>query len=238
MKTPLLKGTLMDPMDVLGSLLGRKSSSGSSGSSGGNILKDILGRRSAPKPSQPRVHPQARQPRTIDQAANDLEDLLNVGGSVSSSGRSERASIPQQRSEPSRTPSRTPQRPTQSSRLPESKPLDDNAKILIRAMISAAKSDGQVTKDEQEKMLARIESNEEAEFLRSEFNRPADVRGLCWDVPRGMEEGVYTMSLLTIDLDEQKEANYLADLAQGLRMDPTQCNAIHAKYGAPEIFKS
>ena len=226
----------MDPMDVLGSLLGRKTSAG--GSSGGNILKDILGQRSAPKQSQPRVHPQARQPRTIDEAAHSLEDLLHVGGSGGTTTQSKPVSTPHQSPATTRSTSRTPQRPAPTSRASQSQPIDDHAKILIRAMISAAQSDGQITKEEQDKMVGRIESNEEASFLRSEFSRPVNVRDLCWDVPRGMEENVYTMSLLTIDLDEQKEANYLADLAQGLRMDPRQCNEIHRKYGAPEIFKS
>ena len=224
----------MDPMDILGSLLGRKSSGGSS-SSGGNILKDMLGRRESAPSNQPRMHPQARKPKTIDQAAHDLEELLNVGGAgASTSGRS----MPSQRPTTVQTPAQRPTSQPAPTRTTASKPLDEHAKILIRAMISAAKSDGAITRDEQDKMVQRIESNEEANFLRSEFNREVDVRALCWDVPRGMEESVYTMSLLTIDLDEQKEANYLSDLAQGLRMDPSQCNAIHRKYGAPEIFKS
>ena len=64
-----------------------------------------------------------------------------------------------------------------------------------------------------------------------------DVKDLAWSVPRGMEEQVYAISLLAIDLDEQKEANYLADLAHGLRLNLARCNEIHRKYRAPEIFK-
>lgn len=182
------------------------------------------------------MHPQARKPKTIEQAAHDLEELLDVGGAgASTSSRS----MPSQPTTAVQTPTHRPaSQPAPTARTPSSKPLDEHAKILIRAMISAAMSDGAITRDEQDKMVQRIESNEEANFLRNEFNHDVDVRSLCWDVPRGMEESVYTMSLLTIDLDEQKEANYLADLAQGLRMDPSQCNAIHRKYGAPEIFQS
>ena len=76
------------------------------------------------------------------------------------------------------------------------------------------------------------------EDLRSEFGKQVDVRDLTWSVPRGMEEQVYTVSLIAIDLDEQKEAEYLADLAHGLRLDTDRCNQIHRSYGAPVIFKS
>ena len=63
------------------------------------------------------------------------------------------------------------------------------------------------------------------------------VRDLAWDVPRGMEEQAYTVSLIAMELDEQKEADYLADLCQGLRMDPARCNEIHRSFGAPVIFQ-
>ena len=228
----------MDPMDVLGSLLGRKSSTGDSGASGGSILRDILGRRNSPVSSQPKVHPQARQPRTIGEAAEALEELLNVGGRGDHSGQSRSASTSLPVETGTSATKRSPLPPVHSGQVSKSKPIDEQTRLLIQAMISAAKSDGQITQEEQEKMVARIESREEADFLRREFERPVDVRSLCWSVPRGMEENVYTMSLLAIDLDEQKEANYLADLAQGLRMDPNQCNEIHRKYGAPMIFKS
>ena len=67
----------MDAMDVLGTLLGRKSGTGSPS---GNVLKDILGggrAKSEPR-SQSRQHPQAREPPTIGEAAKSLEEMLGV----------------------------------------------------------------------------------------------------------------------------------------------------------------
>jgi uncharacterized membrane protein YebE (DUF533 family) len=118
--------------------------------------------------------------------------------------------------------------------------MNEQAKVLVRAMVGAAKSDGQITQDEQDSILKQLDhvSQEEIEFLRAEFSRPVDVRDFTWSVPNGMEEQVYTISLLAIDLNEQKEAEYLADLAHGLRLDTGRCNEIHRKYGAPVIFKS
>ena len=108
----------------------------------------------------------------------------------------------------------------------------------VRAMVNASKSDGQVTEAEQQEILKRLDhvTQEEIDFLRAEFSRKTDVREFAWSVPLGMEEQVYTLSVVAIDLDENKEANYLGDLAHGLRLAPSRCNEIHRKYGAPEIF--
>ena len=118
--------------------------------------------------------------------------------------------------------------------------MNEQAKVLIRAMVNAAKSDGQITQDEQNSILKELDhvSQEEIDFLRSEFSKPVDVRDFTWSVPQGMEEQVYTISLIAIDLDEQKEAEYLADLAHGLRIDTGRCNEIHRKHGVPVIFQS
>lgn len=212
----------MDAMDILGALLGKKSSGGSAG---GNILKDMLG-GGKPKPStQTRRAPQPQRqgrPKTIGDAARSLEDLLNV----STDHHSKRRQLPE------------PQRQAPPQRTPEQESMNEQSKVLVRAMVNASKSDGQVTEDEQQEILKRLDhvTQEEIEFLRAEFARKSDVREFAWSVPLGMEEQVYALSVVAIDLDENKEANYLGDLAHGLRLAPSRCNEIHRKYGAPEIF--
>ena len=118
--------------------------------------------------------------------------------------------------------------------------MNEQAEVLIRAMVSAAKADGQITDEEQNNIVKQLGqvSQAEVDFLRAEFAKPVDVRELSWSIPRGMEEQVYSISLMAIDLDEQKEAEYLADLAHGLRLDTARCNQIHQSYGAPVIFRS
>lgn len=228
----------MDAMDVLGALLGKKAGSGSSG---GNILKDILGggrsRSQPPAQSPPRQHPQARPPRTIGEAAKSLEELLNVSNEHHQQRRRNPAST--QRS-PNPQPTPQSQQRTGTQWAPQEAAMNEQSKILVRAMVNAAKSDGQVNKQEQDKILQQLDhvSQEEINFLRAEFDKPLDVRDFTWSVPQGMEEQVYTISLIAIDLDEQKEANYLADLAHGLRLDTARCNEIHRNFGAPIIFKS
>ncbi len=114
----------------------------------------------------------------------------------------------------------------------------DEAIVLIRAMLNAAKADGRVTPAEQQAILEQLAnpSPDAVNFLRNEFSSPLDVKEFAWSVPLGMEMQVYTLSLATIDLDTNPEADYLRTLAHGLRLSPDACNQIHTRYGAPLIF--
>lgn len=113
------------------------------------------------------------------------------------------------------------------------------ATLLIRAMIFAAKADGQVSAAEQQSILQQLgdSSSETLAWIRQEFSRSGSARDLAWDVPLGMEEKIYALSLIVLELDTDSEARYLAELAQGLRLPPERCNQIHQRYGAPEIFR-
>jgi len=48
-----------------------------------------------------------------------------------------------------------------------------------------------------------------------------------------MEQQVYTISLVAIDRYSEREANYLRDLAHGLRLAPEVCNQIHQRFNVP-----
>lgn len=113
------------------------------------------------------------------------------------------------------------------------------AALMLRAMIQAAKSDGQLDDGEQEKLMGHLGGDvdaEEAAFLRTEMQRPVDVDALVAEVPQGMGPQVYAMSLLAIDLDSQAEAQYLHSLAQGLGLDSTAVNEVHAQLGVPSLY--
>jgi uncharacterized membrane protein YebE (DUF533 family) len=116
---------------------------------------------------------------------------------------------------------------------------NDEAVLMIRAMVNAAKSDGRVDQSEQENIVSKLGadvSQAEIDFLKQEFAAPLDVEGFARQVPQGMEQQIYALSLTSIDLDTQNEAQYLGQLAQNLKMDPALCNQIHDHLGAPKIF--
>jgi len=198
--------------DLLGSVLGGKS--GASGGGLGDLIGGMLGGSST--------------------SGGGLEDLLKgglgglLGGAVAKHAQTVDPDAP------------TPM-PDDYDMLPddlEPEQANDQAMILIRAMINAAKSDGHIDEAEQQAILEKLGdvTEDEIEFIRQEFARPLDVQAFANDVPRGMEHQVYLLSLAAIDLDKQSEANYLGQLAQALRITPDEANAIHEQLGAPKIF--
>ena len=123
---------------------------------------------------------------------------------------------------------------------PEQVSQDDeaNAAVLLRAMISAAKSDGELDADEQAKITEHLGdvTEEEANFVRNELAAPLDLPGLIASVPSGLEQQVYLMSLMSITLDTKEEAVYLDSLRQGLNLSEQVSNEIHEKLGAPTLY--
>ena len=116
---------------------------------------------------------------------------------------------------------------------------NDQAVLMIRAMVNAAKSDGRVDEKEQENIISKLGddvSQDEIAFLKQEFAAPVDVAAFAKSVPQGLEQQIYALSLTSIDLDTNNEAQYLGQLAQGLNLDPNLCNQIHDQVGAPKIF--
>jgi len=116
--------------------------------------------------------------------------------------------------------------------------MADQATIMVRAMINAAKADGRVDKAEQEAILGKLGSvtQDEINFVNSEMEQPLDVQSFAQSVPQGLENQVYAMSLMAIDLDSQEEAKYLDALGQGLNINHETANQIHSQLGAPQLY--
>lgn len=113
------------------------------------------------------------------------------------------------------------------------------AALMLRAMIQAAKCDGNLDAEEEEKLVGQLGGDvdsEEAAFVRAEMASPVDVDGLVSQVPQGMGPQVYAMSVLAINLDSQAEAQYLHSLAQGLGLDAGAVNDVHAQLGVPSLY--
>ncbi len=117
---------------------------------------------------------------------------------------------------------------------------NEQALLLVKAMINAAKADGQVDAQEQERIVNQLGdiTPEELDFVKQELAAPLDLDGFIRSIPSGMGEQVYTISLMAIDLDSNAEAQYLDRLARGLGLSPEQCNAIHEQLGAPKLYQS
>lgn len=113
------------------------------------------------------------------------------------------------------------------------------ATLMIRAMITAAKADGDIDPQEKQRILGRLEEAgadaEAQEFVRNEMAKPAGVHEIvsAVDSPHTAIE-VYAASLFAIDVDTPAEAAYMRQLAQGLGLNPTLVRELHASLEAPQ----
>ena len=114
----------------------------------------------------------------------------------------------------------------------------EQATLMIRAMINAAKSDGRVDEQEQERILGKLGqvTQDEMDFVRHEMAQPLDVDAFIRSIPSGMGNQVYAMSLMALDLDSNPEARYLHQLAQGLNLSRDTVNQVHKQLGAPLLY--
>jgi len=112
------------------------------------------------------------------------------------------------------------------------------AALLLKAMIQAAKADGQIDAGEQAKLMDRLGEVTKAEkaFVQKELAAPVDVEGLAAQIPEGLEAQAYTMSVTAIDLDSQAEAQYLHQFATALGLQPVEVNHIHDQLGVPKLY--
>jgi len=232
----------MDAIDILGGLLGRRSGRSGSGR-GPDILRDIFSRgsRPAPTPRSGRGGDSA-DPADLKRQAEELEEMLNVARDRNSTRSAGQPQSPP--SAPERTPSsggyatETPASPRRESGFPSPSQApaprqNDDALVLVRAMVNAAKADGQVTPAEQQAILEQMggAAPDAIPFLRQEFSQPLNVREFAWSVPPGMEQKVYAMSLIAIDGESEAVSRYLQDLAHGLRLSPETCAQLRRRYG-------
>ncbi len=112
--------------------------------------------------------------------------------------------------------------------------------LLVRAMISAAKADGQIDQEEMQRIMGKIGedgvTDEERREIADELARPLDVQGLIAAVPdEKVAAQIYAASLLSIDIDTEGEKNYLRQLSEGLGLEPAVVQRLHEMSGAPMV---
>ena len=118
----------------------------------------------------------------------------------------------------------------------EEEALQNNAKLVLRAMINAAKSDGQIGQAEMQRITEKLQEagadQEARNFVLEEMGKPLDLDGIISDVS-DQEVGaqVYAASLLSIEVDTAAEQDYLRRLAAGLQLDPEAVARIHQILG-------
>lgn len=122
----------------------------------------------------------------------------------------------------------------------EEKELQDNALIILRGMINAAKADGQIDRDEIQRITGKLqEAGADAaarDFVLGELGKPSDLDAILKAVPnREVGAQVYAASLLSIKVDTPAEKDYMRRLAEGLDLGPEAVFNLHQVLGVPSI---
>ncbi|MBS0565748.1 MAG: DUF533 domain-containing protein [Proteobacteria bacterium] len=116
---------------------------------------------------------------------------------------------------------------------PASAAAEENAKLMIRAMIQAARADGELDADEKARIMSHLESASDAEraFVEAEMNAPVDPVALATAAGTAMKAQVYSAALMAVTIDNAAEVDYLRRLSAALGLDPAARDAIHAQMG-------
>lgn len=113
---------------------------------------------------------------------------------------------------------------------------EELGKTLVRAMISAAKADGQIDAEEKQRIFKRLEtmplSAEEKAFVFDELSSPLDLDAVVAraDTPEHAAE-IYAASLVAMKPDTPTERTYLEALAYKLKLAPALVAEIHKTAG-------
>lgn len=117
---------------------------------------------------------------------------------------------------------------------------EESERLALRAMIAAAKADGQVDAAEMDRILGQLKPDQMSEgerrFVLDELNKPLDVAAIAREARTPAQAAeVYAASLLAIDIDTEHEREYLRSLAAALRLDPGVVAFLHQTTGAPKV---
>ncbi|WP_417250002.1 DUF533 domain-containing protein [Celeribacter sp.] len=114
---------------------------------------------------------------------------------------------------------------------------EENAKLMIRAMIMAAKADGEIDAEERTKILDHLKdaSEEEIAFVQAELDAPVDPIGLAEAAGEKAKTQVYSAALMAIAVDTEDERTFLEALGKALGLNATQVAEIHQSMGKPVL---
>lgn len=124
---------------------------------------------------------------------------------------------------------------------PASSPTrEQDAVLLIRAMIAAANADGAIDQAERSRILGQLQrlnlSPEEQSFIVQELLAPTSLDAIVREVRTvDMAKQVYAVSLLAIEVDTDAERAYMKNLVERLGLDETAIREIHQGLGVPGL---
>ena len=113
---------------------------------------------------------------------------------------------------------------------------EENAKMMLRAMIQAAKADGEIDAQERATILGQLGddiSPEERAFVEAELDAPLDPSRLATDAGDAVKAQIYAAALSAMKVDTASEALYLNQLAHALQIPDSVRTRVHQSMGVP-----
>ena len=111
----------------------------------------------------------------------------------------------------------------------------DSERLMLAAMISAAKADGTIDQAEMQKIVGKLGevTPDERQFVLEQMAAPLDIGALARQVGgKAQAAQVYAASLLAIESDTEQERAYLRELAGALGLDDATVAELHGMTGA------
>ncbi len=245
-------GSLGDLFDSLGKMSsGAKAGGTQSGGSGDPSLDEILANLGVGKGSQQKnSSPESSQQTTAGGSLGDILGNLgnnkaalgglgalagailgggkkSAGGAVGGGLLAMLASMAMSALKNSgQSPSRPPHALTEPQTHDDELALENDAEVIVKAMINATKADGKIDNAEVQKIVGKLDDDgltqDEKDFFVAEANKPLDLDGVIAsaDNKPEMAAQIYAASLLAIEVDTAAEQRYMQQLASGLRLHP------------------
>ncbi len=115
--------------------------------------------------------------------------------------------------------------------------LEQEAELIVKAMINAAKADNRIDEEEIQKIVGKLEegglTQEEKNFFLQEARKPMDTDAVIRSAAGSPEMAaqIYAASLLAIEVDTEAERRYIRDLAGGLGLNNQVTDNIESYLG-------
>ena len=117
---------------------------------------------------------------------------------------------------------------------PAAPEAEESAGLMLRAMIQAAKCDGDIDDAERAKILETVGEDADAEdmaFIQAQLAAPVDVESLAADTPDAQKFQLYAMSMMSIRVDTPAEKAYMSALADALGIDAQTAQMLNMQMG-------
>ena len=116
--------------------------------------------------------------------------------------------------------------------------MERNARLMIRAMIQAARADGEIDAEERARLMQVLGdmSEDERAFVEAEMARPIDPKALAAEADPHQRTQLYAVSVVVSRIDNPAEIAYLDNLAAALHLGRAARQRVHQAMRIPQVL--